>query len=115
MEAIRRTAEEGSIYRQIMCSIVGAIFLATPFRGSDAATEARWQVVVGGIMGEQTSQELIDDLNYHDKQLRELKQIFAEIARREYVQIPLFCFYETKKTQILRRFFLLNGLIASAL
>jgi len=45
------------------------VFLGTPFRGSDAAEQAQWQVVVGGIMGEQASGDLISALNSSDKEL----------------------------------------------
>lgn len=86
-----------------MTSIAGIVFLATPFRGSDAARQAEWQVVVGGIMGEQTSRELVNDLNGHDKELRRLTQEFAELARQESIKLPIWCFYETKKTEMLRR------------
>ncbi len=55
-------------------------------------------------MGEQTSKHLIDDLRRNDKELRKLTQVFAEIARDESVQLSLWCFYETRKTEMLRRF-----------
>lgn len=84
-------------------SIAGIIFLATPFRGSDAAQQAQWGVLVYGIMGRQSSRQLVDDLNSQDKELRKITQSFAEIAGPESVQIPLRCFYETKKTELLRR------------
>jgi hypothetical protein len=79
------------------------VFLATPFRGSDAAKQAQWQVVVGGIMGEQASKRLIDALNTSDRELGKLTQSFAELARRDSIQLPLHCFYETKPTEMLRR------------
>jgi hypothetical protein len=79
------------------------VFLATPFRGSDAAKQAQWQVVVGGIMGEETSAQLVDSLNNCDKELRVRTQQFAELARRSSVQLPVYCFYETMKTEMLRR------------
>ncbi len=74
-----------------------------PFRGSDAAKQAQWGVAVAGIMGEQTSRQLVDDLCHNDPKLRILTQEFAEIARRESVQLPVHCFYETKRTEILGR------------
>ena len=85
-------------------SIAGIVFLATPFRGSDAAKQAEWQVVVGGIMGNQTSHELVDNLNSQDKELRKLTQSFAELAGSEQVQIPIRCFYETRKSELLRKY-----------
>ncbi|KAH8654873.1 hypothetical protein BGZ61DRAFT_312399, partial [Ilyonectria robusta] len=41
-EAVNRAAREGSPYRDVLMSIAGIIFLATPFRGSDAAQQAQW-------------------------------------------------------------------------
>ena len=67
------------------------MFLATPFRGSDAAKQAQWQVVVGGIMGEQASKRLINALNKSDRELGKLTQSFAELARRDSIQLPLHC------------------------
>ncbi|KAK5215165.1 hypothetical protein LTS03_011272 [Exophiala xenobiotica] len=103
-QAVVRAAQEGSEYRDILLATVGIAFLATPFRGSAAAHEAQWQVIVGGIMQEQTSKELIDDLYEQDRHLRDLTRTFAELARHESVQLSLYCFYELKKTKILRRF-----------
>ncbi|RMZ85744.1 hypothetical protein DV737_g411, partial [Chaetothyriales sp. CBS 132003] len=103
-QAIIRAAQEGSEYRHILQATVGIAFLATPFRGSAAADQAQWQVIVGGIMQEQTSTELIDDLYAHDKHLRQLTRQFAEIARNDTLRLPLFCFYELKSTELLRRF-----------
>ncbi|GAB1317484.1 AB hydrolase-1 domain-containing protein (Fragment) [Madurella fahalii] len=75
VEAINRAAQEGSAYRHILLSTVGVVFLATPFYGSDAAKQARWQRV----------------------------QKFTEIVNAEAVRLPLYCFFETRKTEMLRR------------
>lgn len=83
--------------------------LATPFRGTDAAKQAEWQVVVGGIMREQTSTQLVDDLNRRDKGLRRLTQDFAVLARAELIKLPICCFYETNKTEMLKRLFSSNS------
>lgn len=80
------------------------VFLATPFHGSDAADHARWLVVVGGIMGKQTSNRLVEDLNRRDKELCKLVRLFAELVQKDTVRMPVFCFYETKPTQMLKRF-----------
>ncbi|ORY58756.1 P-loop containing nucleoside triphosphate hydrolase protein [Pseudomassariella vexata] len=110
-EAINRAAQEGSPYRKVLLSTAGVVFLATPFRGSDAADQAGWQVVVGGIMGKQTSMRLVENLNNADKELRKLTQLFAEVARRGTVQLPVHCFFETQKTEMLRKFSLPRRLI----
>ena len=79
------------------------MFLATPFCGSDAAKQAQWLVVVGGIMGEQTSDKLVQDLNKNNDVLDQRTHEFAEIANSSSLRLPIHCFYETKKTEILRR------------
>ena len=55
-------------------------------------------------MGEQTSTLLVDDLDSKDKELRKLTQFFTELARRETVQLPIHCFFETKTSEMLKRF-----------
>lgn len=79
------------------------MFLATPFRGSDANKHAQWQVVIGAIMGEQTSNKLVQDLNKNTGVLDQLTQIFAENANHPLVRLPICCFFETRKTEMLRR------------
>ncbi|KAK0711611.1 hypothetical protein B0H67DRAFT_296663 [Lasiosphaeris hirsuta] len=96
-------AEEGSPYRHILLSTVGIVFLATPFHGSDAAKQARWHVLVAGIMGEQASKQLIQDLEQKHDFVRQRVQKFTEIANAEAVRLPLSCFFETRKTEMLRR------------
>ncbi|VBB80786.1 Putative protein of unknown function [Podospora comata] len=102
-EAIIRAAQEGSAYKHILLSTVGIVFLATPFQGSDAAKQARWQVLVKGIMGEQASDKLIQDLEQKHDFVHQRVQKFAEIANAKAVQLPLSCFFETRKTEMLRR------------
>ncbi len=79
------------------------VFLATPFLGSTAATQAQWAVVVNGIMGEQTSNQLIQDLEKSNDFVRQRVQVFSEIANSKSVRLPIHCFFETKKTQMLSR------------
>ena len=102
-KAVTRAAQEGSLYRHILAATVGIVFLATPFRGSDAAREATWQVVVGGVMGNHTSDQLVRDLKQKYARIHELVQKFAEIASADAAHLPLYCFYETKPTKILRQ------------
>ncbi|EXA53652.1 hypothetical protein FOVG_01387 [Fusarium oxysporum f. sp. pisi HDV247] len=105
IEAINRAGQEGSPYRHVLLSTVGIVFLATPFNGADASREARWQVVVGGIMGEDTSTELIKDLEQKHVLVHRRVQKFTEIANADAIRLHLYCFFETKKTEILRRVF----------
>ncbi|KAK4220778.1 hypothetical protein QBC38DRAFT_449744 [Podospora fimiseda] len=101
-EAINRAVQEGSPYRYILLSTVGIVFFATPFHGSDAAKQARWQVLVSGIMGEQTSDQVIQDLEQKHDFVRQRLQKFTEIANAEAVRLPFSCFFETRKTEMLR-------------
>jgi hypothetical protein len=60
-------------------------------------------VVVAGIMGEQASEQLIQDLEQKHDFVRQRVQKFREIANAEAVRLPLSCFFETRKTEMLRR------------
>ena len=102
-QAMNRAGLEGSPYQNVLRRTAGIVFLATPFKGSDAYRQAKWQVVVGGVMGPETSKPLVEALNNSDRQLRNLTQSFAELARRPSVGLPIYCFYETKETEMLRR------------
>ncbi|OTB04521.1 hypothetical protein M426DRAFT_11415 [Hypoxylon sp. CI-4A] len=102
-EAMNRAAQEGNPYRDVLLNTVGMVFLATPFRGSDAANPAKWYIIVGGIMGKKTSERLIDDLNREDKELRKLTQSFAELIQSDSLRIPGRCFYESETTKISKR------------
>lgn len=102
-QAINREAQEGSPYRNVLLSTVGTVFLGTPFQGSDVAGLAGWQVAISGIMGEQTSNELIRDLDKNHDLLHRRIQKFTEIANADSVRLPMACFFETKPTEMLRR------------
>lgn len=108
---MNRANQKGSPYEDVLGLTVGIVFLATPFRGSDASKQAQWQVLVGGIMGEETSRQLVDALNSSDRELRRLTQAFAELAGQPWTRLPIHCFYETRKTEMLRR--LLSPRLAS--
>ncbi|RKK18924.1 hypothetical protein BFJ66_g1055 [Fusarium oxysporum f. sp. cepae] len=90
IEAINRAGQEGSPYRHVLLSTVGIVFLATPFNGADASREARWQVVVGGIMGEDTSDELIKDLERKHDLVHRRVQKFTEIANADAIRLHLY-------------------------
>jgi hypothetical protein len=103
-EALSRADQSSNPYHHVLLSTVGIVFLATPFQGTDAHKEAQWQVVVGGIMGEQTSDRLVRDLNRRHDFVLQRAQKFAEVTNADSVRLPLHCFYEIKKTEILKRF-----------
>lgn len=81
-------------------STVGAIFLATPFYGTDAASPASWLVVIKRIMGEQASDQLIQDLNKRHGYIWQRIKRFAELANADALRLPICCFFETLETNI---------------
>ena len=83
---------------------MGAVFLATPFCGSNAAAQAQWLVTIKGIMGKQSSNQLVRDLEEKHDFVRQRVQRFAEIANTGSVRLPLHCFFETQKTELPRKF-----------
>jgi hypothetical protein len=78
------------------------VFLATPLRGSGAAPAAQWRVFVSGIMGNNVSDKLIRDLDAKTGVLEHLVRVFAENANASWLKLPIHCFYETQRTEILR-------------
>jgi hypothetical protein len=94
---------EGSPFREVLLSTAGCIFLATPFQGSDASKQARWRVVVAGIMGDRSSNELVQALDRGHDELVQRSQNFARIANSDDVRLPVYCFFETKKTALVKR------------
>lgn len=67
------------------------------------ANPYEWQVLVGGIMGKETSNSLVNDLDREHNFVLQRVQKFAEAAMADSTRLPMHCFYETKKTEILRR------------
>ena len=103
-QAINQAAAEGSPYRNVLFSTAGCVFLATPFQGSAASAQARWRIVVGGIMGDRASDVLVQALDRGHEVLVRRARSFARIANAKTVRLPVFCFFETKKTELLRRY-----------
>ena len=85
-------------------STVGVVFLATPFFGSSVARVFKWQVSANNIRGEQTSTQLIEDLNQDADFVHQRAQKFAELANKASIRLPVSCFFETKKTEVLKHF-----------
>jgi hypothetical protein len=54
-------------------------------------------------MGEQSSHQLIRDLEEKHDFVRQRVQKFAEIANAGSIRLPVYCFFETQKTELLRK------------
>lgn len=86
----------------ILSQTVGIIFLATPFKGTAAAALAKWAALGAGLMGKESSKSLITMLCEKKDALRELRAQFEQ-AMAQPSLMPLCCYYEQKKTQMVRR------------
>jgi hypothetical protein len=53
-------------------------------------------------MGQQVSDALVRDLDGKTGVLEDLVRIFAENANEPWLRLPIQCFYETLRTEILR-------------
>ncbi|OJI95773.1 hypothetical protein ASPVEDRAFT_77554 [Aspergillus versicolor CBS 583.65] len=86
----------------ILSQTVGIVFLATPFRGTAAAALAKWAAVGARLIGKESSQSLVTMLWRTKKQLKELIDDFEEVMAHP-MPMPLRCYYEQQKTQMVRR------------
>jgi hypothetical protein len=96
-----RASQEGSVYKEILMSTGGAIFLGTPFRGghSGVVTAAELRIAIAMQMRAEVSNELVRYLNKDDnKELDELAQTFGDMVNKPHFKFPIMCFYETQET-----------------
>lgn len=94
---------EGSSYSFLRRATVGAVFLGTPFKGTDAHRKAQWLVAYGGLIGEKTSAALIKDLDRNTGVLNNLIDEFALSANMDNYHLPISCFFETKPTNLSKK------------
>lgn len=62
-------------------------------------------------MGEQSSDQLVRDLEEKHVFVRQRVQKFAEIANADSMRLPVYCFFEMSNTELLRKL-LSRGLAA---
>lgn len=105
-QAINQAATQDSRYRDILLSVVGCVFLATPFQGSDASSHATWQVTIEGILGRGPgpSEVLVRALNTDHEELTGRARLFALTANANWLRLPVCCFFETKRSELLQRY-----------
>ena len=89
------------MHRSLLLSTTGIVFLGSPLQGSEAATFAQWQTMLGGILNRSPSKTLLQDLDGHTKSLRETTRRFVEIIRKRPMRMETMCFWETLPTQTL--------------
>lgn len=101
-QALTQADSSASPYNAVLRLTVGVVFLGTPLRGSKAATAAKWRTYVAGILGKETSDSLIRDLDGKSGVLQDLVQKFAVLANSHRLRLPALCFYECRTTEIWR-------------
>jgi ankyrin repeat protein len=86
-------------------STAGIIFLGTPLRGTKAKKVAEWSTFISGIIGkdDESSTTLVEDLAANSSNLESLIEDFGKLTIKYGMEIR--CFYETRKTQVLKAVF----------
>ena len=105
-QAINQAAIQDSPYRDILLSVAGCVFLGTPFQGSKASSHARWLVTIEGILGRGPgpSEVLVRALDKDHEDLIGRAKLFALTANANWLRLPVCCFFETKKTELVQRY-----------
>lgn len=98
-EALTRAAQKGSLYlfdrrHHFPCNTLPG--RQRPQGGPVAGDYRRYH-------REETSDRLVHDLDQRYDFFLERVQRFVEVANADPIRLPIRCFYETKKTEILRR------------
>ncbi|KAK4105160.1 hypothetical protein N658DRAFT_109619 [Parathielavia hyrcaniae] len=99
-EALNRAAVTSSRYSFVRQACVGVVFLATPFGGTTTTRKAQWLVAYHGLMGENTSLELIKDLDRSNGVLNNPSADFARNSSTEDYYLPTHCFYEMQPSNL---------------
>ncbi|GAW20848.1 hypothetical protein ANO14919_103600 [Xylariales sp. No.14919] len=102
IKALHR-AQEAPDYQDIFEFTVGAVFLGTPFQGSDQSfyNAAQVRINVALSAGGEVSKQMVEYLNNSDGERRELDELvqrFRELHRQKAYEFPMICFYETQET-----------------
>ncbi|RDW57837.1 hypothetical protein BP5796_12638 [Coleophoma crateriformis] len=104
VQALVKAHRNEKTYTSFLHSILGVVFLGTPLRGTPLTTAAEREIFVRGILGETTSSKtLLSEIKELSNTLEALVDDFADMARE--LNYEIRCFFETKKTQIIRRVF----------
>ncbi|KAM5357609.1 hypothetical protein ACJZ2D_016088 [Fusarium nematophilum] len=106
IDAINHAAIKNSPYRNVLVATAGCVFLATPFQGSDGSAQARWRMLVENIVGTGPgpSDVLVQALDRDHENLIGRAQLFAVTANADWLRLPVYCFFENMRTELLRRY-----------
>ena len=90
-------------YPNIFMSVVGCIFLGTPFRGTKSQTKAAILAEMAETLGVGVNSGLLRMLEEGSETLKDLLSDFSALARESNMQ--LFCFFEQHASDLMTLFF----------
>lgn len=106
-QAIIMATEPGSDYADLGKAISGVVFLATPFRGTSLAYYFNMAVLRlsmdGFFRGKALSRELLDNIGKSTTSLENLVNTFTQRWVANDRHCPIYCFYETRATELLKK------------
>ncbi|KAF6217721.1 hypothetical protein HO133_006548 [Letharia lupina] len=92
----------GSQYRNLVVANSGVVFLGSPLQGTKASKAAQWHAMLGGILNKAPSKTLLQGLDGSTRALRESSEKFVTMVTTLPIQTMTMCFWESKKTQVLK-------------
>lgn len=101
-QALETASLHGSEYQKLVVATSGVVFLGSPLQGTRAGRVAQWRAMLAGILNQNPSQTLLQDLNGNTKILRETSKRFVKIIRAPPMQTMIKCYWESQKTQVLK-------------
>ena len=100
VEALLTAKLRQSDYPNIFMSVVGCIFLGTPFRGTKSQTKASLLAEMAQTVGLGMNSGLVKLLEEGSEVLRDLLDDFVALAMHHHLR--LFCFFEQHESDMIR-------------
>lgn len=102
LKALEIANIHNSQHRKLLVASSGVVFLGSPLQGTKAGKAAEWQAMLGAILNKGSSQTLLQDLDGSTRALRETSEKFVTMVTTPPMQTMTMCFWESKKTQVLK-------------
>ncbi|KAI0478457.1 hypothetical protein GGR56DRAFT_630397 [Xylariaceae sp. FL0804] len=104
-KAVQAAVEHQAEFRGVLMSLAGIVFLASPLKGTRMKKALDWHILISTLMGKQVSDTLYKDLDARTDVLQDLAHYLTSCANgnwETWYRFPIFCFFETKKTQVFK-------------
>ena len=98
MKALLFAKERQNDFPEIFTSVVGSVFLGTPFRGTKAQSKASAFASIAGYFGLAENSSLLKALKEDSEELRDLLHRFSLLATE--AKMRLFCFFEQHESEL---------------